>query len=204
MRASPCSRFSVSDHDADVVEDAKARGVRAPGVVQSRDRHEGAPSTSVHQGFRGDECRADDVAGSLEDALERGRVTAVEVSLARRRARDDELHVAGIVKALELRPGGAAWRELQHLAVEALGHEFAPEGVVPVRAERMAVGKAVAGDALAGDDAGGRSASYCHAMPPRFEGAVPSLARLAAGARIADNPRPPRSPGQAWPNTFIR
>ena len=55
----------------------------------------------------------------------------------------------------------------------------------------MAVGKAVAGDAFAGDDASGRSASFCHALPPRFVGAVPSLARLAAGARIADNPRPP-------------
>jgi hypothetical protein len=32
----------------------------------------------------------------------------------------------------------------------------------------MPVGKAVAGDALAGDDAGGRSARFSHGMPPPF------------------------------------
>jgi energy-dependent translational throttle protein EttA len=202
----PVLALQVFDHDTDVVEDAETRRVRATGMVQARDRHEGPARASIHHRLCRDERSADDVARGLEDALESGRVAAIEKSLAGGRARDDELDVARIVKELELRPGGSARRELQDLPVEALRDELAPECVVPVRAERVAVGKTVAGDALAGDDTGGRSGRFSHALPPRFEGAAPSLARLAASARIADNPRPltPRNPMAQYIYTMNR
>ena len=162
--------LEVLDHDADVVEYAEARGMGAPGMVQSRDRHEAASRLPGHDRLHGDQRGADDVARGLEDALERGRVAAVEQSLAGRRARDDELHVARIVEQLELGARRPAGRESKHAPVVALGDELAPERVVTVRPERVAVRKAVAGDALAGDDAGVRSAVFSHAMPPVGEG----------------------------------
>ena len=66
------------DHDADVVEHAEAGGMGAPGVVQSRDRHEAASRLAGHDRLHGDERGADHVARGLEDALERGRIAAVE------------------------------------------------------------------------------------------------------------------------------
>jgi hypothetical protein len=71
-----------------------------------------------------------------------------------RRAGDDEIHVGRIVEQLELGARRGPRRELHDAAVEALRDQLAPEHVMAVRSEGMAVGKSVAGDPLAGDDAG--------------------------------------------------
>ena len=107
-----------------------------------------------HDRIAGDERGADDVAGRLEHALERRRIAGVEQAFPGRRARDDEIHVGGILEQLELGAGRGPRRELQDAPVEALRDELAPEHVVAVRAEGVAVRKSVAGDPLAGDDAG--------------------------------------------------
>ena len=127
------------DHDADVVEDAEARGVRAPRVVQAGDGHESALHAARHDRIAGDERGADDVAGRLEHALERRRVAGVEQAFPRRRARDDEIHVGGILEQLELGARRGPRRELQDAPVEALRDELAPEHVVAVRSEGVAV-----------------------------------------------------------------
>ena len=179
----PVGALQVLDDDADVVEDAEARGMRAPGMVQPGDRHEPALRLALHHGLGRDERGAHHVAGRLEDALDGGCITGIEVALAGRRARQDEIDVRGVVKELELPARRCARRELQDAPVEPLRYELAPERVVAVQSERMAIGKAIACDPLAGDDAGGRSAVFSHAMPPRLEEAGPRLARPGEGWR---------------------
>ncbi len=83
-----------------------------------------------------------------------------------------EVQVLRLVKEFEFAACRRPWRELKDTPVQSLRGEFAPEGLVPVGAERMTVAKAVAGDPLACDDTGVRSAVFSHAMPPQSGKAV--------------------------------
>ena len=179
----PVDALQVLDDDSDVIEDAEACRVRPPRMVQPRDRHEAALRATCHQALGSDQRSADDIACGLEHTLEGRRVAAIEESLAGRRAGFDEVDVDGIMEELELDARGGAWHELLDAPVEPLRNELAPECVMAVRPEWMAVRKAVSGDPLAGDDTGVRSAVFSHAMPPRLWRAGPRLARSAAGWR---------------------
>ena len=186
--------LQVFDDDADVVENAKAGRVPASGMVQSGDWHEAAFRPSVHQRVGCDEGRTDDVARRLEHAFPGGRVAGIQVTVAAGGFRLHQVDVLGAVEQLEFATGGGARRQLQDAAIESLGDQLAPEGLVPVGAERMTVAEGIAGDPLAGNDAGLRSAVLSHASPPcglaagRLAWAPRN--RLAAAALIADNPRP--------------
>ena len=98
----PVSPLQLLDDDADVIEDAEARRVRPPRMVQPRDWHETALCAARHQVLDRDQRGADDVACSLEDTLECRRVAGIEESLAGRRAGLDEVDVNGIMEELEL------------------------------------------------------------------------------------------------------
>ena len=91
----------LDDHAA-IVEDAEARGALARRVMQAGDRHEGAPVRAAHDPVRGRQARTHNASGRLEYAAKRGRVSSVQPAAAAMGAFDDETHVVGGVKELQL------------------------------------------------------------------------------------------------------
>ena len=87
----------------------------------------------------------------LEHAPEGRRIAAVQVALAGLGALPDEVDVLGGVEGQQLGLGGDASLLDVDPAMQSPGLELALERAVPVRAEGMPVGEAVAGELFAGD-----------------------------------------------------
>ncbi len=192
----PMLGLQVLDDDTAIVEHAESGRMAAPGMVQTRDRNEGALRCPAHQRCGRDQRAAYHIGSRLKHALPRGRIAAVEKTLARDRAHLDQVEVLGPMKQLEFPARRRTRRKHAHPAVEAQRHEFAAECFVPVRTKRVAVAKCVAGESLASDDTGAGFAVICQALLPRgwkvpIEPSTTASQRgLAAEARITDNPRP--------------
>ncbi len=159
--------FQILDGDAAVVYRAETGGRGASRVVQACDWNERTPALAVHETPAGIEGRADHERGRLVDALESGRVTAVEIAVAVAGHGHQPVDVARVVKARQIVAAGGNGVAHADRGIEPLTAGFVPEGIHAVGAERMAVAECIAAQILTDVDAHGIATGHglclgCH------------------------------------------
>jgi hypothetical protein len=177
------------DEHTDVVEDAEAGGGIARRVMQASDGHEGPIGAAIEQRL-GRRQRGGPPLAIPAAAIGR-RVAAVEAALAGHGLRAHEFHMPRGVESQQVRIARQAGGAGQAARRQPAGPEFAHEGRVPVGAEGVAVGKAVAAEGLVCNDEHAAVALILRCGPGvqyAFQtitgpGASPIIAAFSAGSR---------------------
>ena len=184
--------FQQFDRHAAVVENAEACSAITRGVMQARDRHEGAPALAVHDGLRRTQGRADHARGRLVDATKRGRVAGIEEAGAAGGALAHPFKILRRVKGTQFRIGGGAGLKHAHALLKVARTELAHEGREAVGAERVPVAKAITGQALAEDDRHARRRARAAAGSAATAGKRNTAPRGARRRRAAPGADPRR------------
>jgi len=139
----------IFNRHAAVVEDAKTSGMRAAGMVQPGNRHEGMAGPAGHDLVHAVQRGADHGRRSHIDTLERRRVTGVEKSTALTTQPCDTIEVVRIMEKFELRAGCRRRCCSPHASREPAMVQRIMKNIMAIGPERMPVTETIGGDIFA-------------------------------------------------------